>query len=356
MATQTEFGVFIAAMTTPDIYQLAKDLGTPFMRDTVVLQNFEGVDKSLDKMIASGVDISVTVNWGDQNTGIIPFPTDLQEYKTRLRSFYNAYSSNSQIKMYVCENEPFNDKYHSGTAEQYIAELKAFVNVSKTKGLNCISSGALSVQAVNAISQGKTMGLAQRSLDFNKAMLDALRTVNVDYVDFHTQGNGTSYPAKMIPNVATYVRNYTGKDTMVSDEWHLQNLASDSVGDIMMQQMIEQFKQGGFLYSMYISGTQQNVEGRLNDVNSMNLTHLGKTFKEYVPVPYQNPDALRLCEIWDTTQEGIKLIAKIDPSVDKQCTDVLYAGQAIVDNTDIYIMSEQLISLISSILKNKKND
>jgi hypothetical protein len=99
--------------------------------------------------------------------------------------------------------------------------------------------------------------------------------------------------------------------------------------------MIEQFKQGGFGFSIYITGFPDSTPyNLLNQPGTAELTELGVAYKDQTAKPYDNPDILRYKEIATTVDEGNKLLAKLNPSLTRPATRMLTYSNKVVNTPD----------------------
>src|SRR4051812_920011 len=134
---QTKFGVLVhGKMNVNKKIDIAKDLGVSYVRDAIVMQDWNGRDENYEKYIASGLKVILNINWGhvqdikgEKNP--VPFPKDTVKYKQILNDILDKYKP----ELVVIENEELNRRYHSGPIEDYINELTAAINVAHSKGV-----------------------------------------------------------------------------------------------------------------------------------------------------------------------------------------------------------------------------
>src|SRR3954466_7783781 len=97
MATETQFGVNINPLSTPDVVQLSDIIGVDIIRCSISVKDFKTTAKNVDKYLSEGKKISLTINWdyvgrdGQGNKVPVPFPTDLNEYKSKLSPIFKKY-------------------------------------------------------------------------------------------------------------------------------------------------------------------------------------------------------------------------------------------------------------------------
>lgn len=289
-AYQTQFGVKINVNSTPDICTLADKLGVDLIRVAITLKTFNGKDSQTDKMLNNGKYVALTLNWGDVgrdaegNKVPVPFPTNMENYKNKLRPVLRKYGNNAKVIMLVCENEPTTKNFHSGPMSDYLTELRNFVQVCKEEGCNAKSTaGAVHVELVKSVmnddlndetSEGKAADV--------KTLLNGYKDINFKYLNFHTSASGSSYPKNQIVDTANWALPYTNKTACTCDEWHIETFSNQDAAEQMTAQIIQNMKDAGYIHSVYISGTG-NDEGLLNEWDTYNLTRIGQTYKENVP-------------------------------------------------------------------------
>src|SRR3954468_8975689 len=89
--------------------------------------------------------------------------------------------------------------------------------------------------------------LSGKALDVKK-LIDAYTTLNLDYVNIHTAGDGDSYPAGTLEKVADYLRATTGKQVM-SNQFSVHSSSTS-----LIKSMVDGFKAGGYVYAIVRSG------------------------------------------------------------------------------------------------------
>ena len=93
----------------------------------------------------------------------VPFPTDLEAYSKTFTSILDKYKP----ELVVVENEEDNPFYHSGSADDYINELKTAITICHSKGLK-VTNGGLTVREVMLLAFDDLMrsGKKQEAYDF----------------------------------------------------------------------------------------------------------------------------------------------------------------------------------------------
>jgi hypothetical protein len=214
------------------------------------LKNFNGNVTTYKTFTQKGFKVVLNINWqgptgsGD-NRKPVPFPTDMTKYKQQLTKLLKAYKP----EIAVIENEPTVDIFHSGRIENYITELKTAVSVCKQFNVK-VADGALHVPHIQEVMSGKAG--SGNALEVKK-LIAAYKTIDLDYVNVHTNGptgkDPDVYTPGVLKKVADYLRNQTGKPVM-SNEWSVHNSSAD-----LVRNMVSEFKKAGFKISMVYSNT-----------------------------------------------------------------------------------------------------
>jgi len=245
IASNSRFGVLVSAGKTDDRIIVANKFGVSYVRSAITVKDFKGKDPAMEKYLSSGFKVVLNLNWGMVSSGgggrtPVPFPTDLATYKQKLGAVLDKYKP----EVAVIENEPTTGAFHSGPIENYIAELAAAVEVCHAKGVK-VADGAIHVGYVQQVMKGGN--LKGKALDVKK-LIDAYTTLNLDYVNVHTAGSGTSYPAGSLKQVADYLRAKTGKPVMCNE------FSVHSSSPSLIKSMVDGFKAGGYEYVIVRSG------------------------------------------------------------------------------------------------------
>jgi hypothetical protein len=364
----TQFGVKANVNSVPDICVFAEKLGVDIIRTAITVKTYSGNGGSTDKVLNDGKKVALTLNWGDVkkdsqgNKVPVPFPTNLEDYKSKLRPIIKKYGAKENVIMIVCENEPTTNNFHSGPMSDYLKELEAFVQVCGEEG--CIEktcAGAVHVELVKSV-MNNTMNDATsegKAKDV-KTLLDGYKNIDFKYLNFHTSGSGSSYPKQNIIDTAKWALDHTNKQLCTCDEWHIENYDTVENGKKMTSQISDGMKEAGYSHSIYITGSGgDSDEALLNDYGTYDLTPIGDTYKEEaVKPPPEDPDLTRLKEIWDITEEGILLVKKLKPDegVPKACTKVIDAGNILVSGTSTYNFNHALLDLDGSPVKDDEGN
>src|SRR4030095_14047094 len=152
----------------------------------------------------------------------------------------------------VIEKEPTNQIYYKGPMSDYITELKNAIDVCKQHGVK-VADGCVHVATVQDVMNGGSLSDAASRA---KQLLDAYKTLDLDYVNVHAPGSGDSYPLQDLVNVANYIRNHTGKQ-VISNEFKVYTNSTS-----LLRDMVQGMKQGNYIIALLRSASGAT---RLND-------------------------------------------------------------------------------------------
>jgi len=178
---------------------------------------------------------NVLLNFCSPNSGnqLIPFVTDLDQYKTNLNNILDAFTVMPLVA--VIENEESNRYFYSGTASQYISQLSTAIGVMHARGIKVTNGGITSTGLNYLVYQDF---LDQHKYDsaqlfkqltnvtpnnpytldrgaFVDILLDSYADMDLDYVNFHWKG--TSPNTDALNEVINYIKKRTRKD-IISNE------------------------------------------------------------------------------------------------------------------------------------------
>lgn len=308
---QTKFGVLVnGRMPVDSKINVAKSLAVNYVRDAVILQNWNGSDASTDKYLASGFKILLNVNWGQvQRAGgekiPVPFPTDTNAYKKILGEVLDKYKP----EVVVVENEETIKKYHSGPIEDYINELTAAIGVAHSRGLKVTNGGLTNRElgllvyndylqrgmkkeaddfAARCVKQGLGKGenAAADMLDKAKKLIDAYKRLPLDYVNIHiyepiknvnggTDESVQQITPRAIEEIIDYMSRVTGKKIISNESG--ERTSSPAV----VTQMLSAFSNANVDYLVWFSGDGEGGSIALQNEDG-SLRANGNSFKEFI--------------------------------------------------------------------------
>jgi hypothetical protein len=240
------FGALIDASTSDQRIIVANKFGVHYMRATIFLSQFKGKDAGVEKYMNSGFKVILNINYDnvlerDGKKIPVPFPTNMSTYRTKLGAVLDKYKP----EVAVIENEPTTDAFHSGPIENYITELANAIDVCHSKGVK-VADGCVHVDYVKTIMNGATR-LSGNALEVKK-LIEAYKTLNLDFVNVHTHGDNDSYPDGLLANVADYLRTQTGHPVMCNE------FTVHSTSTSLITSMVNGFKAGKYKYVLVRSG------------------------------------------------------------------------------------------------------
>ena len=290
--SQTQFGVLVnfpenSSPSSGDVINVANQLGAQSLRQTVIMQEWDGTSTRFDQYQAAGFKVLLNVNWGNPATnGPVPFPTDTVAYKAQLSPILDIHHA----EVIVIENEEITEDYHSGPIEDYIAELTAAIGVCHSKGLKVANAGMLttplSILVYNDyLSRGMTAEAADfKTRTFNSYMtyylshpqsdsglglkvakcqklIAAFAKLNLDYVNFHlaevvngnTYSDGDSATPKVYQEIIDYLTRTTGKPVMTNEA------AQKNLSPSLVTSMLTEFQKTGIAHLIWYSGDDFGV-------------------------------------------------------------------------------------------------
>jgi len=300
----TNFGVLPNGLTSDDKITLAQKLQVQYVRDQITLTDFTGKSFQTDKWLSNGFKILLNLNY--QSGGIVPFPTDMVQYKQLLNNVLDVYTP----EIAIIENEPFNVNYYSGPIENYFTELKAAINVCHSRGVK-VADGGLNSQRVcelvyqNYVSkgeqqkaddfaaralidknlrvaQGKGSAEATSLLDDTRKMVDEYKILNLDYVNIHwyepikSDIDQTVTSPGVLQEVANYLRPATGHP-VITNEFGQFNTTTTLIGS-----QVDAFRAAHFKYAVDFSNNSGGGMGSVALSNGIILKPNGNEYKQKV--------------------------------------------------------------------------
>lgn len=250
------YGALIGGLDNPAYVNkpiVARKLGIIYLRDGLTI-NDRGT--WTNKMYDSGFKMVITANWNKDTLNPVPFPTDTVAYKDSLTA---AFTNGIIPAALFIENEENNTlpNYHTGTAIQYLNELRAATTVAHTKGFK-IGNGGITSQVTRYLTYHYYADTSSPGYDTAKAssfkartpktnylnpnliargkfedtVVKAFATMAIDYVNFHWYG-GTLRDGQtdVMGECIAYLRAVTGK-TIVTNElgqYNLDTATTDSL-------------------------------------------------------------------------------------------------------------------------------
>jgi hypothetical protein len=171
---------------------------------------------------------------GSSDGSLLPFVTDLVQYKIDLRNILNTFTVMPEVA--VIENEESNRYYYSGTASEYIDQLNAAISVMHANGIK-VANGGLTGGGLeflvyqDLIDQGKEDSAeefrkithitpnnpdTQEKGIFTDSLLQAFNQTDVDYINFHWKCSSPD-ETEALEDVINYLKKRCNKP-IISNE------------------------------------------------------------------------------------------------------------------------------------------
>lgn len=213
-STSNPFGIMTWGNNNDTKMQIATDLGAKYYRPfAVILDNNPLSCSECQAAKDQGFKLVLTIRAnGGGNTPTVP-PTDWDAFKNTLSQVVDKY----QPEILVIENEENSGTFYTGTAPEYLAELKAGCEVAHSKNIKCTNGGLVSKLVVVLVSESYKP-------DTNKADDYLRRALTLD--DYYTVKSSIGLPVwtdqiqKGQELLAGYKAN--GAD-FVNFHWHQEN-------------------------------------------------------------------------------------------------------------------------------------
>ncbi|HRH60096.1 MAG TPA: hypothetical protein PL045_05970, partial [Chitinophagaceae bacterium] len=263
-----------------------------------------------DDFYNAGYKILITLNTssvqdeGGEQTAQ-PFPTDLNLFETQLRSMLNSLQNKKPYGFFV-GREPTNLVYNSGPMSDYVNMLEVAIRVLHEYGYP-VGDGGLHPQgltwftykdfvargmmeeaeavkelfksnAIQYLNNPNSQPAFAAYLNRVKELLDAYKTLNLDWVNVHihdpaSYGSGGTV-ANEIAAFINYYRDYTGKPVV-------SNAFSVSVDDAdLLEGMLNQVKDSQMKLAIYFSGNTDVDKALTEDDGTLN--DLGIVFRDFI--------------------------------------------------------------------------
>lgn len=312
---QNTFGVLVntagGKVNFENKIEIAKKLNVQYVRNAITVDKWEGEDKLYDAYQKAGFKMICNINYGrvakfDAGRSPVPFPKDTVAYKKTLNEILDKY----QPEVTVIENEELVPKYHIGSAQDYLNELTAAINVAHSKGLKITNGGLTNRELLLLVyndlkNNGKTkeanefaeLTMKGNILDavknpgsnpqidelYRKAdtLIKAYRNLPIDFINIHIyepikpNQTKTDITPNAIKMMTEYVVKTTGKPVM-SNECGTRNNSPE-----LVTAMLQEFLKNNFRYIIWFSGDGEAGAVALNNLDGT-LRPNGEAFKNFV--------------------------------------------------------------------------
>ena len=233
---QTKFGALIAVGNTPNRHEyqvmVAKKLGIRILRFKYVLTN------PTEKVFPADFDVFLNINYGKEQQGKekvpVPFPTDLENYQQLLTNAIKSFKGKMPVVVAI-ENEEDNFQYHSGSPQDYINELKTAIPIIHAAGMQICNAGltapGIAYLVYNNLRERGLQAEAEayerstqlqfdkpwikRKGEFVRQTLEAYKTMDIDFVNFHWYGK--SIDASALKTTIEFLKQATNKPVITNE-------------------------------------------------------------------------------------------------------------------------------------------
>ena len=264
---------------------LAKELGVHFIR----LGETAGTMSSADKASAyqqAGFAVLLNIR-----NAAIPAAAvkDMEAFKRSVGTIIDT----DHPDLIVIENEENNPRFYVGTADEYVAELQAAIDVAHAKGMKVADGGITSIpaafltwkhlwdtgdraradvfaQTAFAYARGTGQRLLptlptqahpdrpvvlgkslEKTVPMVQALIAAFKTMDLDYVNFHWYESDSRATASL-RDIVAYLKEATGKQ-VISNEFGQLDMASET-----MTSLLTGMHDLGLPYLVWFSGDDPN--------------------------------------------------------------------------------------------------
>ena len=224
--------------------------------------------------------------------------------------------------MVVIENEEDNPFYHSGSADDYINELKTAITICHSKGLKVTNERELTVreimllafddlmrsgkkqeaydfagrafpqQYLNKLNNYEKLPMAQRALSFGRQVIEAYKTLDLDYVNFHWYEPVSARGKKDLnalnkehidPAVFNAVVNYLNSphSPVITNEFGVMNSSPT-----LIQELMQQVLNANMGYAIFYSGDGAGGSNALQNGNG-SLRQAGEAVRDFIKKNYK---------------------------------------------------------------------
>jgi hypothetical protein len=322
------FGILVdrtdnTVISTDKKIQIAKALGFNYMRLRTDIDTYNGTINNYDDFASAGLKIILNINYGIPRNEMgekqpVPFPTDLDAYGKTVSSILDKYKP----ELVVIENEEDNPFYHSGSADDYINELKTAITICHSKGLKVTNGGlteremmllvfddlmsngktqeaydfanhAMPQQYLSKLNNYKKLPVVQRALTFGKAVIQAYKTLDLDYINFHwyepsiARGkkndaalNVDHIDSTVFATVVNYLKRIAGKP-VITNEFGVLNTSPT-----LIQELMEQVLNANMKYAIFYSGDGAGGSIALQNGNG-SLRQTGEAVRDFIKKNYK---------------------------------------------------------------------
>ncbi len=288
--TSMNYGAWILAPTTDEdpygfVTHVAGQLNVACIRDITPVPGVKKVKTLFSKY-------NVLLNFSTKKPQPMKFRTDLTTYQTDLKNTIASLTGMPAIA--IIENEESNKGYYSGSAIDYINQLKAAIAVMHSYGIPVTNGGITSVGLEYLVYQDyMNRGMTAEANDYKKRMHIAVNnadtkdrasfisvlianyaTIDLDYVNFHWRSQ-TSGDAQGLGETIDYLKRATGKKIITTE---IGQYDHDPATLTVTVQMCKNYN---LPYLIWYSGQEEDRSYPLQ-FNNEALTATGTSYKSFI--------------------------------------------------------------------------
>lgn len=320
MACFIKFGVLTndPNLNTSQKIIIINKYGVPYVRTDIVLSEWAYTPNIYNQYVAAGLKPILNFNWGRQNLGAIPFPTDMTDYANRATSVLNYLQSNSSYpEVIVTENEELNKNYHSGSLSLYRNMLLTLSPLVHARGLkitnggisgtgleaatfryvkathgqsiaNAFGNNCMTPSQVNAANNPGLNAAIEAAIADIQYLMTAYVDAGLDYVNVHSYeplnpnvvaADQTAFTPYVLQYIKEYIFFMTGLLTF-SNEVGIRNNTQPT----LVTSFINNFIALGYPFVLYFDGDSADGTGSkaLHQTGTTNLLATGDNYKAVI--------------------------------------------------------------------------
>lgn len=233
-----------------------------------------------------GMKLMLNLNWNQKSAPTNLFASNETLYKNQFERMLSDYADDaSVIPFVVIENEPTNRNYYGDLMANYIRQLGWAIDVchAHTPYVK-VADGCTHIAYILQVKNGGAgNGVAEIITGINNLRLSGKV---LDYINMHNNSKTTG-PGDFA-RAAQYLRDRTGIQKVISNEWHIEpaidteaNAIADGIDEV------RQSREANLIYSVAYGGDYPVVTGKAYPFsNGLVLTNVGKAIRDEIASVY----------------------------------------------------------------------
>lgn len=239
----THYGILLSGFNATDRVTISNTIGCKYLRDQVILADFDGSDNALDTLIAAKKRLILNIN-ADHTQGAPPegkhFRTDESLYRSQLSAVLDAY----QPEVAIIENEPTNGVYYNVLSMPVATAMQPYLNMLAWAIDEChkrnikVADGCTHFEYYDDIMNPPTTNAGAQRAEY---LLNGYASLDLDFQNFHfsipsilTNGSGL-VDINRFKNILKFAKSVSGKIPMVNEYTQTNNdpaLTSSAVAEL----------------------------------------------------------------------------------------------------------------------------